>query len=89
MAEEVKQNPQENETASEIIAAGKTSSWLTDNGFDNEALAPDVSNIEMIKIDPDLLLPIATALYAYGYNYLQCQGAYDLGAGKELVSFYH
>ena len=91
MAEQDKQNENvanENEAA-ELVVAGKTSSWLTENGFDNEALAPDVSNIEMIKVDEDLLLPIATALYAYGYNYLQCQGAYDLGPGKELVSFYH
>ncbi len=82
----------ENQTPEEeanIVVAGQTSTWLTDNGFDNEALAPDVSNIEMIKVDGELLLPIATALYAYGYNYLQCQGAYDLGPGKELVSFYH
>ncbi|MEL6930920.1 MAG: NAD(P)H-quinone oxidoreductase subunit J [Cyanobacteria bacterium J06600_6] len=90
MAEEkAKQNPEENEATSEIVAAGKTSSWLTDNGFDNKALAPDVSNIEMIEVDAELLLPIATALYGYGYNYLQCQGAYDMGPGKELVSFYH
>lgn len=77
------------ETESKIIAAGQTSTWLTENGFENEALAPDTSNIELIKVEADLLLPIATALYAYGYNYLQCQGAYDLGPGKELVSFYH
>ncbi|MBE9045646.1 NAD(P)H-quinone oxidoreductase subunit J [Pleurocapsales cyanobacterium LEGE 10410] len=75
--------------ASEIVTAGQTSIWLTENGFDNEALAPDTSNVEMIKVEADLLLPIATALYAYGYNYLQCQGAYDSGPGKELVSFYH
>ena len=93
MAEEEKKNdPAENEAdeaATDIVAAGEASSWLTENGFDNEALAPDVSNIEMIKVDADLLLPIATALYGYGFNYLQCQGAYDLGPGKELVSFYH
>ncbi|MEL7076606.1 MAG: NAD(P)H-quinone oxidoreductase subunit J [Cyanobacteria bacterium J06629_2] len=75
--------------ASDLVVAGQTSSWLTENGFENEALAPDVSNVEMIKVDAELLLPIATALYAYGYNYLQCQGAYDIGPGKELVSFYH
>ena len=91
MAEEKEnQNPEENENeASEIVAAGQTSTWLTENGFDNEALAPDTSDVEMIKIEADLLLPIATALYGYGYNYLQCQGAYDLGPSKELVSFYH
>jgi NAD(P)H-quinone oxidoreductase subunit J len=91
--EQERQNPEKNDTVSDtpskIVAAGQTSSWLSENGFDNEALAPDVSKVEMIKVDADLLLPIATALYAYGYNYLQCQGAYDLGAGKELVSFYH
>ena len=84
-----KQNAAKNEAASDIVVAGKTSSWLSENGFENEALAPDISKVEMIKVDGDLLLPIATALYAYGYNYLQCQGAYDLGPGKELVSFYH
>ncbi|MEO1671504.1 MAG: NAD(P)H-quinone oxidoreductase subunit J, partial [Cyanobacteria bacterium J06631_2] len=91
MAEEQeKQSPEEQEEAtSDIVVAGQTSSWLTENGFNNEALTPDVSNVEMIKVDAELLLPIATALYAYGYNYLQCQGAYDIGPGKELVSFYH
>ena len=88
MAEEQDKQAEEQE-ASEIVSAGQTSSWLTENGFDNEALAPDISDVEMIKVDADLLLPIATALYGYGYNYLQCQGAYDLGPGKELVSFYH
>ena len=89
MAEDNKENQTSEEANSDIVVAGKTSTWLTENGFDNEALAPDVSEVEMIKVDAELLLPIATALYAYGYNYLQCQGAYDIGPGKELVSFYH
>ena len=89
MAEDNKENQTPEEASSDIVVAGQTSTWLTENGFDNEALAPDISDVEMIKVDGELLLPIATALYAYGYNYLQCQGAYDLGAGKELVSFYH
>ncbi len=80
---------EENTEASAIVAPGKTSSWLTENGFDNEALEADTSGVELIKVDAQFLLPIATALYAYGFNYLQCQGAYDLGPGKELVSFYH
>ena len=89
MAEDKKENQTTEEAGSDLVVAGKTSTWLTENGFDNKALAPDTSNVEMIEVDAELLLPIATALYAYGYNYLQCQGAYDLGAGKELVSFYH
>lgn len=82
MAEET---PQE----SAIVEAGPTSKWLTENGFEHESLEPDHKGIELIKVDPEFLIPVATALYAYGFNYLQCQGAYDLGPGQELVSFYH
>jgi NAD(P)H-quinone oxidoreductase subunit J len=81
--------PAESAETTAIIQAGATSSWLTENGFDNQPLEPDHLNIELIKVESDYLIPIATALYAYGFNYLQCQGAYDLGPGKELVSFYH
>lgn len=77
------------ENTTQIVPAGKVSTWLTENGFGNEALEVDTSGIELIKVEPEFLLPIATALYAYGFNYLQCQGAYDEGAGKNLVSFYH
>lgn len=83
-------NPEQNEVSSSAIApVGPTSSWLTRNGFDHEILEPDHLGIELIKVDAELLLPLATALYAYGFNYLQCQGAYDDGPGKDLVSFYH
>ncbi len=82
-------NPEGNGETSQIVPAGKVSTWLTENGFGNEALEVDTSGIELIKVEPEFLLPIATALYAYGFNYLQCQGAYDEGAGKNLVSFYH
>lgn len=75
--------------AGAISEAGKVSQWLTDNGFEHEFLGRDASGIEMIKVAPDFLIPFATALYAYGFNYLQCQGAYDVGPGQELVSFYH
>lgn len=85
------QNPEvaaeEQETA--LVEAGPAASWLTENGFEVESLAVDHLGIEMIKIEPQLLIPIATALYANGFNYLQCQGGYDCGPGKELVSFYH
>ena len=87
MAEETTaENPQEE---SQLVPAGQVSTWLTENGFNNEALEADHSGVELIKVEPEYLIPIATALYAYGFNYLQCQGAYDLGPGKELVSFYH
>ncbi|GAB4539371.1 MAG: NAD(P)H-quinone oxidoreductase subunit J [Pleurocapsa sp.] len=80
-------NPEENSEA--IVAAGQTSTWLTENGFENQPLAPDTSGVETIAVEAEFLLPVATALYGYGFNYLQCQGAYDLGPSKELVSFYH
>ncbi|MGI0480517.1 NAD(P)H-quinone oxidoreductase subunit J [Geminocystis sp. CENA526] len=82
-------NTPETTAESSIVEAGVASQWLTENGFEHEALEKDHLGIELIKVEPEYLLPIATALYAYGFNYLQCQGAYDLGAGKELVSFYH
>ncbi|MGD1872663.1 MAG: NAD(P)H-quinone oxidoreductase subunit J [Mastigocoleus sp.] len=86
MAEESK--PVSNEENS-IVEAGKVSKWLTDNGFNNESLEPDIQGIEIIKVEADVLLPIATALYAYGFNYLQCQSGIDLGPGEDLVSMYN
>ena len=101
MAEEITPNNQELTPAesvesahrvadlSEIAPAGPTSIWLSNNGFEHQSLAPDHLGVEMIQVEADLLLPLSTALYAYGFNYLQCQGAYDEGPGKSLVSFYH
>ncbi len=78
-----------NNEVTDLVQAGVTSTWLTENGFENEPLESDHLGVELIKIEPEYLIPIATALRAYGFNYLQCQGGFDLGAGKELVSFYH
>ncbi|MBD2778753.1 NAD(P)H-quinone oxidoreductase subunit J [Iningainema tapete] len=71
------------------VQAGKVSQWLTENGFAHEFLAPDHQGVEILKVEPDVLLPISTALYAYGFNCLQCQAGIDLGPGQELVSMYH
>lgn len=81
----------EEKTAQEspIVEAGKTSKWLTQNGFDHEFIGLDASGVEMIKVEPELLIPFSTALHANGFNCLQCQGAYDTGPGDQLVSFYH
>ena len=79
----------EQTTEEAITPAGPVSSWLTENGFEHDILEADHLGVEMIQVEPDLLIPLATALYAYGFNYLQCKGAYDEGAGKPLVSFYH
>lgn len=75
--------------SAQIVQAGTVSRWLSENGFENQPLAPDHVGVEIIRIEPEVWLPIAQALYAYGFNYLQCQGGYDVGPGRELVSFYH
>ncbi len=72
-----------------IVEAGKVSKWLIENGFEHEFLGLDASGVEMLMVDRDFLVPISTALYAYGFNCLQCQGGYDSGPGQDLVSFYH
>lgn len=72
-----------------IAVCGDVSQWLTSEGFDHEFLGLDASGIEMIKVDADFLVPFASALYAHGFNCLQCQGGYDSGPGGDLVSFYH
>ena len=95
--EESKATPKADETtaltppaeATPAETAGPVSTWLAQNGFEHESLGLDASGVEMLKVEPEFLVPFATALYAYGFNYLQCQGAYDLGPGDQLVSFYH
>lgn len=76
-------------TESQIIPSGKFGSWLAENNFSSEALSTDHLGVEVIKVSPDNLLPVCRALYDHGFNYLQCQGAYDEGPGQDLVSFYH
>ena len=77
------------DAGSVAVIPGTVSKWLTTQGFEHEFLGLDASNIELIKVDAALLVPFATALYAYGFNCLQCQGGYDSGPGADLVSFYH
>jgi NAD(P)H-quinone oxidoreductase subunit J len=78
------------EATNAIVPAGKVAEWLSTNGFvDRTPLGIDHLGVEIIRVEPQFLLPIATALYAYGFNYLQCQGGYDAGPGEDLVSFYH
>jgi NAD(P)H-quinone oxidoreductase subunit J len=75
--------------STQIVEAGKTSRWLTENGFEHEVMAADHVGVEVVKVDRDFLLPFCAALRAYGFNQLQCQASYDLGAGADLVSTYH
>jgi len=72
-----------------IVEAGPVSIWLSQNGFEHQALDRDHLGVEVVEVNRDFWIPLATALYAYGFNYLQCQGGYDQGPGQKLVSFYH
>ncbi len=88
MADETNLQPTDG-TEAIALEPGPVSQWLSGNGFDHQVLERDHLGIEMIACDRQFLVPLATALYAYGFNYLQCQGAYDNGPGQDLVSFYH
>ncbi len=90
MAEEETKTTEIASATAPIIPSGKISQWLIQNGFgDRLAMSNDNLGVEVIQVEPQFLLPIATALYAYGFNYMQCQGGYDAGPGNDLVSFYH
>jgi NAD(P)H-quinone oxidoreductase subunit J len=72
-----------------LAEAGPISHQLKQDGFDHEFLGKDHAGIEILKVEREFLLPFATALYAYGFNYLRCQSGYDAGPGQALVSVYH
>lgn len=72
-----------------LVERGSASKFLTENGLDHEWLGRDHQGVESLSVPAEFLLPISAALYAYGFNYLQCQCGYDLGAGQPLVSVYH
>tara|TARA_B100000131_G_C18033127_1_gene579279 strand:- start:370 stop:906 length:537 start_codon:yes stop_codon:yes gene_type:complete len=62
---------------------------LTQDGVENESLGNDHIGVEIISVKPSKLYQAINQLKSYGLNYLQCQGGYDEGPGKRLVSFYH
>lgn len=76
-------------TEGTIAPLPEISNWLTTNGFSHEYLGLDHLGVPMLKVDREYLLPFATALYAYGFNYLMCQCGYDSAPGGDLVSMYH
>jgi len=57
IADQAEQTPEK-----AITPAGPVSSWLTENGFEHEILEADHLGVEMIQVEPDLLIPLATAL---------------------------
>ena len=78
-----------NSPDSSIEKKGLFSQKLSEDGIPNESMPCDHLGIEIISLEPSNLYEAVSALKTYGFNYLQCQGGYDEGPGKNLVSFYH
>ena len=68
---------------------GELSNQLLKDGIENTYLGNDHIGVELISVKPEKLYETIFNLKRYGFNYLQCQGGYDEGPGKSLVSFYH
>ena len=76
-------------TESSIDKNGIISQKLAKDGIPNHSMGTDHLGIEIISVNPSNLYQAVSTLESYGFNYLQCQGGYDEGPGKNLVSFYH
>ena len=83
-----KNNPSQSSDSS-IEKKGVISQQLIQDGIPNESLKSDHLGIEIVAVEPLQLYKAVETLKNYGFNYLQCQGGYDEGPGKNLVSFYH
>ena len=80
----------ENKTDKELLdKRGIISKALSDYNIENESLGEDHIGVENISVEPQNLYEAISKLKDLGFNYLQCQGGYDEGPGKSLVSFYH
>ena len=71
------------------LVSGPISLLLQSEGFKNICLGPDHLGIETIQVEKDSLYEIASFLKVNGFDYLQCQGGYDEGPGRKIVSFYN
>nr|YP_009730303.1 NADH-plastoquinone oxidoreductase subunit J [Helicia shweliensis]YP_010158766.1 NADH dehydrogenase subunit J [Helicia nilagirica]QHT54490.1 NADH-plastoquinone oxidoreductase subunit J [Helicia shweliensis]QRG31032.1 NADH dehydrogenase subunit J [Helicia nilagirica] len=68
---------------------GPLSAWLVKHGLVHRSLGFDYQGIETLQIKPEDWHSIAVISYAYGYNYLRSQCAYDVAPGGPLASVYH
>ena len=85
----MEKDPLEKSSEISIEREGLISNSLSKDGIPNQPLANDQLGIENISVEPSKLYEAVSYLRGYGFNYLQCQGGYDEGPGKNLVSFYH
>ncbi len=85
----MEKDPLEKSSEISIEREALISNSLSKDGIPNQPLANDQLGIENIAVEPSKLYEAVSSLRSYGFNYLQCQGGYDEGPGKNLVSFYH
>ena len=84
------QENKETQPSEELVPQREViSQKLQNEGFENESLGLDHIGVEIISVKPSDLYEFISKLKSLGFNYLQCQGGYDEGPGKKLVSFYH
>nr|YP_010169859.1 NADH-plastoquinone oxidoreductase subunit J [Platycerium wallichii]QRZ59681.1 NADH-plastoquinone oxidoreductase subunit J [Platycerium wallichii] len=72
-----------------IETRGRLSAWLTRHKFFHRPLGYDYRGVETLQVKSEDWLSVAVASYAYGFNYLRSQCAYDSAPGGYLVSVYH
>nr|YP_010932846.1 30 kDa subunit of NADH-plastoquinone oxidoreductase [Klebsormidium mucosum]WKT07151.1 30 kDa subunit of NADH-plastoquinone oxidoreductase [Klebsormidium mucosum] len=68
------------------FVGGRISSWLATRKLENRSLGYDYQGVEVVQVKSNNLSAVALALYAYGFNYLRCQCAYDVSPGGFLAS---
>jgi len=76
-----------NDSTSKI--QGRLSIWLIKHGLTHRPLGFDYQGIETLQIRSQDWPSLAVSLYAYGFNYLRLQCAYDVEPGGLLASVYH
>jgi NAD(P)H-quinone oxidoreductase subunit J len=68
---------------------GLVSNWLIEMKLMHRPLGFDYQGVETLEVKAQNLTSVAIALYAYGFNYLRSQCAYDVSPGGDLASVYH
>nr|YP_009547560.1 NADH-plastoquinone oxidoreductase subunit J [Vaginularia trichoidea]AYW16077.1 NADH-plastoquinone oxidoreductase subunit J [Vaginularia trichoidea] len=74
---------------SNLETRGRLSPWLIKHKFPHRPLGYDYRGVEILEVRSEEWLSLAVASYAYGFNYLRSQCAYDSRPGGSLVSVYH
>nr|YP_009514484.1 NADH-plastoquinone oxidoreductase subunit J [Lygodium microphyllum]AXG76081.1 NADH-plastoquinone oxidoreductase subunit J [Lygodium microphyllum] len=79
----------DNEKMFDTNTQSPLSTWLTKHRLAHRPLGSDYRGVEILQVRAEKWSSVAVALYAYGFNYLRSQCAYDRTPGGFLVSVYH